>query len=254
VEVALSKKGLAGYTSNSQRARIATETWGHANLYCPNCEADALNYLRANTPAADFDCSCGARFQLKARGRPFGTTISDAAYDKMREAILGDRAPNLYAMHYDRDRWTVRNLILIPSFALSLTAIIKRPPLSPSADRHGWVGCNIALTNIPPDARIAVIVEGNPSSSISVRAQYARMRPLAKLDVKERGWTLDILNAVRSLNKKEFTLTEVYNFESALSRLHPGNHHVSQKIRQQLQELRDLNILEFLGRGKYRLR
>jgi hypothetical protein len=30
--------------------------------------------------------------------------------------------------------------------------------------------------------------------------------------------------------------------------------HVRDKIRQQLQVLRDLNLLEFTGRGKYRLR
>ena len=34
--------------------------------------------------------------------------------------------------------------------------------------------------------------------------------------------------------------------------LHPDNRHVRDKIRQQLQVLRDLGLVEFLGRGRYR--
>jgi hypothetical protein len=45
----------------------------------------------------------------------------------------------------------------------------------------------------------------------------------------------------------------VYAFEGALSNLYPNNRHVQQKIRQQLQVLRDRGYLEFLSRGRYRL-
>jgi type II restriction enzyme len=38
-----------------------------------------------------------------------------------------------------------------------------------------------------------------------------------------------------------------------LAELHPDNHNVQPKIRQQLQELRDLDLLEFLRGGEYRL-
>jgi len=50
----------------------------------------------------------------------------------------------------------------------------------------------------------------------------------------------------------EFSLSEVYAFESVLSQMHPQNHNVKAKIRQQLQFLRDKNIIEFLGNGMYR--
>ncbi len=39
----------------------------------------------------------------------------------------------------------------------------------------------------------------------------------------------------------------------ALAKLHPHSAHIHDKIRQQLQVLRDLNRLEFLARGRYRL-
>ncbi|MGA8145369.1 MAG: hypothetical protein WB987_15895 [Candidatus Acidiferrales bacterium] len=72
--------------------------------------------------------------------------------------------------------------------------------------------------------------------------------------VEQRGWTLDVLAVVRSLNKPEFDLADVYKADSKLAKLHPANRHVRDKIRQQLQILRDLGILEFLGGGEYRLR
>jgi type II restriction enzyme len=58
---------------------------------------------------------------------------------------------------------------------------------------------------------------------------------------------------VRELDKKEFTLQEMYDFVPRLEGLHPGNKHVPDKIRQQLQVLRDNGILEFGSPGKYRL-
>jgi type II restriction enzyme len=214
-----------------------------------------LNSSPPNTPAIDFDCpNCKALFQLKAQSRPYSRRINDAAYSSMVRTIMEDRTPNLYALHYDAVGWKVSNVILIPRFAFPLSAIEKRKPLSPAADRAGWVGCNILLQAIPEDARIKIISDGKPVAPAVVRAQYARVRPLAKIKAEQRGWTLDVLNAVRSLRKSEFDLADVYKSEGKLAKLHPANRHVRDKIRQQLQVLRDIGILEFRGGGEYRLR
>ncbi len=69
----------------------------------------------------------------------------------------------------------------------------------------------------------------------------------------QSDWTSDVLAIVRSLNKAEFFLSDVYDGEDKLAKLHPNNHHVRAKIRQQLQVLRDRDLLEFLGDGHYRL-
>jgi type II restriction enzyme len=63
--------------------------------------------------------------------------------------------------------------------------------------------------------------------------------------------TLHCNNCCRSL--EFFTLAGVYAHPAALAKLHPNNRHVRDKIRQQLQVLRDLGLLEFLGDGNYRL-
>jgi type II restriction enzyme len=123
----------------------------------------------------------------------------DAAYSTKVHAIMENRTPNLFAMHYGISGWLVENVILIPRFAFPLSAVEKRKPLAATARRAGWIDCNILLHSIPPDARIKIISDGKPVAPAAVRAQYARIRPLAKLDAKQRGWTLDVLNVVRFL-------------------------------------------------------
>lgn len=51
---------------------------------------------------------------------------------------------------------------------------------------------------------------------------------------------------------RDFTLEQMYKFEDVLSNKHPDNNHIKDKIRQQLQILRDKGILEFRGRGHYK--
>lgn len=96
--------------------------------------------------------------------------------------------------------------------------------------------------------------ENWPAPPAEVRRAFKRLKPLASLKLEKRGWTLDVLNAVRLLKKPEFDLAEIYAFEQLLLKLHPNNSHIRDKIRQQLQVLRDLGLLEFLGSGSYRLR
>jgi type II restriction enzyme len=202
----------------------------------------------------DYTCpKCDSPFQLKSQSRPFGARIVDAAYSQMKRAILTDCTPNLYVLHYDLTAWAVRTVILIPHFAFALSAVERRPPLAPTARRAGWIGCNILLNKIPQDARIPIVADGTARSAAEVRRAYHRLRPLAKLKAETRGWTLDVLNVVRSLNKPQFSLSDVYARSDELSKLYPDNHNVQPKIRQQLQILRDLGLLEFLGSGSYRL-
>jgi type II restriction enzyme len=243
------------YSSASQRSRVITEGWGRDNLYCPNCDASTLSSSPSNTPAVDYIClDCKSPFQLKAQARAFSNRIADAAYSAMVRAIREDRTPNIFALHYDSLSWKVVNLFLIPHFAFPLSAVEKRPALGPNARRAGWVGCNILLGAIPVDARIQIVVAGKSVPERVVRKQYASIRPLEALRPEQRGWTLDVLNALRGLGKRDFFLSDVYRAENQLAQLYPANRHVHEKIRQQLQVLRDLGLLDFLGRGQYRVR
>jgi len=238
------------YHSASQRARVVTEAWGEDNLYCPNCSSPKLTRLSHNTKASDYSCpNCKFRYQLKGQQARFGNHINDGAYGAMMNAIRQDETPNFYFMHYDLETWSIKNLLLIPSFAFPTSAIIKRKPLAITARRAGWIGCNIALHRIPADARISIVTDSHVASAKSVRAQFRHVKPLAQIKAKERGWTLDVLNAVRRLGKKEFTTSDAYAFAREMEKLHPDNRHVKDKIRQQLQVLRDTGFLSHPDRG-----
>ena len=255
MRLGLSRAGLERYKNNSQRARVATEAWGAENLYCLNCSSDELSCSPPNTAAIDYVCpNCEASFQLKAQSHSFSRKILDAAYATMLQKIREDQTPNLVALHYNVESWSVQNVFLVPEFAFSISAIEKRKPLAPTARRAGWVGCNILLTEIPSDARIPIVLNGEASNPKSARKQYAKVRPLANLRPEMRGWTLDVLNLIRSLHKQAFTLADAYALEPHLASLHPDNRHVRPKIRQQLQILRDLGLLHFLSPGHYAFR
>jgi type II restriction enzyme len=284
-------KLAAAYTSGAQRARVVTEAWGEANLYCPNCSAPKLSRLEHNTQVSDFSCpNCKFWFQLKGQKTRLGDSITDGAYTVMMQAIQNDETPNFYFMHYELATWHVKNLLLVPSFAFPPSAIIKRKPLSVTARRAGWVGCNIALHRIPLEVRIAVVTDNQAAPASEVREQFKRVKPLKDISVKQRGWTLDVLNIVRRLTEEkrqragalqdasrdsritgqrgsvldcggppplssasEFTNEEVYAFASELEKLYPDNRHIRDKIRQQLQVLRDAKLLIHVGSGVWRL-
>ncbi len=242
------------FKSGSQKAGNVTEAWGAENFYCPNCSSPKLDWLKPGTKASDYHCPhCGFWYQLKSKKSPIGKSIRDGAYAAMMEAIREDRAPSYFFLHYDLATWGVRNLLLVPAFAFPPSAIIKCPPLSSTARRAGWVSCNFDLTRVPADARIPVVTEKKIVPATEVREKFKRVKPLKDISINERGWTLDVLNRVRSLGKQEFTNTDAYTLAGQLEKLHPDNRHVRDKIRQQLQVLRDAKLLIHVGTGVWRL-
>lgn len=244
----------SSYKSGSQIARVLTEDWCVRELYCPACTSDRLSSSKVNTPAIDFACpECNQLFHLKSLRNWNPRKIVDAGYESMLRSIRADKIPNLLILQYSVD-WLVRNLLLVPKFFLSESAIEKRKPLGPLARRAAWVGCNILLAQIPVDGKIAMISNGLPVPERQVRDEFARTRSLDKIPPSLRGWTLDVLNIARRLGKARFTLTDLYQFETELQASHPRNHNIRPKIRQQLQVLRDLGLAQFIRRGEYSLR
>jgi type II restriction enzyme len=52
-----------------------------------------------------------------------------------------------------------------------------------------------------------------------------------------KGWRRDILNAIRTLNKIEFTNKDLYELLPHFKKNYPNNKFIEEKIRQQLQNL-----------------
>ena len=241
----------SGYKAGSQIARVVSEEWCTRELYCAACDSNRLLQSRANTPAVDFVCPvCEQSFQLKSLKTWSPRKIPDAAYDSMVRSIRADKTPNLLVLQYSAE-WLVRNLLLIPRAFLSESVLEKRAPLSSQARRAGWVGCNILLGRIPEDGKIAMVSNGSQVAKERVRDEFSRVRRLTEVPPALRGWTVDVLTAVRRLRKSRFSLRELYESESEIKALHPANQNVRPKIRQQLQVLRDLGLIEFTSPGNY---
>lgn len=241
-----------GYKSPSQLARRITEPWGATNLYCCACTSDRLSAEKTNARVSDFLCpECVERYQLKSHSKKLGAGILGSNYQKMLDAVLGNKTPNFFLLHYQLPEWMVRNLLLIPRFAISPSVIIKRKPLSASAARHDWTGYVLNVRLIPDSAKIPLIIEGAEVNRHEVREQYARIARLLALKPEQRGWTLDVLRCVESLPNATFSNDEVYAFEPDLAKLYPGNRHIKEKIRQQLQVLRDRGLLRQPARGSW---
>jgi type II restriction enzyme len=240
------------YTSSTQIARVVSEHWCSENPYCAACEADRLDQATANTKALDFRCSnCRETYQIKSQKSLNLRRIVDGAYSTMMTAVQTNVAPNLVILNYS-PKWTIQNLVLVPSLFFTESVLEKRVPLSPAARRAGWVGCNILLSNVPVDGKIAMVQSGMIIPPRSVRETYKRYQQFESLDWNVRGWTLDVLRVARKIGTFEFSLSQVYRYEEELAALHPQNRNIRAKIRQQLQVLRDLNIVEFIGSGRYR--
>jgi type II restriction enzyme len=241
-----------GYKSNSQIARVLTEDWVKSNVYCLNCGLDNLSGFANNQPVADFYCpKCQEQFELKSKSGGISKKIVDGAYQSMLERISSVDNPNFFVLNYDRKRLSIVNFLIIPKHFFTPRVIEKRKPLLLTAKRAGWVGCNILLSDIPESGRIFYIKERQTLDKEDVMQQWRKTVFLRQETPQSRGWLLDILGCIEKIPSREFELGDVYAFEKELKQLHPENNFVRDKIRQQLQLLRDKGVIEFISRGRY---
>ena len=241
------------YHSNSQKIRVLTENWVNNNMFCPYCGNDYISQFENNRPVADFYCpNCVEEYELKSKSGPISNKVNDGAYKTMIERIRSVNNPNFFFMQYSKNDLTVKNLTMIPKYFFSADIIEKRNPLKETARRAGWVGCNIILKKIPNEGHIYIVKDEvvQPVDNIISKVKKTEFIKEYKLDA--RGWILDVLNCINTINNRDFTLEQMYQFETQLQIKHPENHHIKDKIRQQLQMLREKGIIEFRGRGCYR--
>ena len=241
------------YSSNTQKIRVITEAWVNENMFCPYCGNQYISHFENNRPVADFFCpSCSEEYELKSKSASISNKVNDGAYNTMIERITSINNPNFFFMHYNKSNLQVENFVMVPKYFFSPAVIEKRKPLADTARRAGWIGCVILLNRIPNEGRIFIVQNEKevPIKQIIDKVHRAEFLRGSKLDA--RGWTLDVLNCVNMIEETTFTLEQMYRFEEMLAIKHPDNHHVKDKIRQQLQMLRDNGIIEFIGRGHYR--
>ena len=245
----------SSYTSSSQRMRVITEHWVGNSIFCPNCGSNLQNFGN-NKPVADFYCQrCAEEYESKSKHGNIGSVIVDGAYATMIARLVANNNPNFFFLTYDKSTFAIRNFLTIPKYFFVPDIIQIRKALSSSARRAGWIGCNIVMTSIPEFGKIFYVQNGIPKSRNEVLERWNKTQFVKNTsDIEAKGWLLDVLVCVEKINKREFSLDDVYAFESHLKAKHPLNNNIKAKIRQQLQFLRDKNLIEFVGRGRYRMK
>ena len=248
-----------GYKNKSQTARRITEEWAARNLFCLACSSERVEAEKTNTPVRDYWCpTCSASYQLKSKNGSFGGTVSNSAYAPKMAAIADGSAPHYAFLQYSSVSWQVTDLFVLPGHLLNPAVIQQRNPLKPTARRPGWVGSNILLGRLPDDVRVQIVVAGAVRAPLEVRRDWARYSFLQADQRSRGGWGADVLLCVRTLQKEtisdRFTLQQFYQrFANELTARYPENRHVEAKIRQQLQVLRDGDVLAFLEPGNYKV-
>jgi len=243
------------YSSPTQQIRVMTEGWVNRSAFCPNC-GSGLSRFENNAPVADFYCGhCSEEYELKSKSGAMGKKIVDGAYSTMIQRLQADNNPNFFFLTYDKSTLEVRNFLTIPKYFFVPAIVVERKPLGPNARRKGWIGCLIDISNIPELGKIFFVQNGVPKSKDEVLEKWSKTDFVkAAQSVESKGWLLDVLMCVEKIKREEFSLDDVYAFEGYLKAKHPSNNNVKAKIRQQLQFLRDKGVLDFVGRGQYRMR
>ncbi|NNN04741.1 MAG: restriction endonuclease [Elusimicrobia bacterium] len=255
MNIALNLSLADNYKSPAQQARVVTESWAQDNLYCAACDSIRVERTPNNTEGSDFYCgSCRSSYQLKASKSDFGARVVDGAYEAMLRSLRAKSSPHLLLLRYDVNSSCVRRLILIPRHFISSSSIERRKPLASHARRAGWIGCYINLERVPDDGKITLIDSGKVATRRLVRERFGKTSDLSRLSFSARGWALDVLTMIRGMRKMRFSLADVYSYEQVFKEKYPGNRHIRPKIRQQLQVLRDMGLVDFLGTGQYHLR
>ena len=241
------------YKSLSQKIRVMTESWVSSNIFCPVCGNDSLQKQPNNSPVSDFRCPfCHNEYELKS-SKTIGKRIADGSYETFIQRITSNTNPDFLFLQYDPSEMKVGNLWFVPKFFFTPSIIEKRPPLKSTSKRAGWVGCNIMLGEIPNQGRISIVQDSSPVNKTAVLNQVLKAKSLFNKDIDSRTWMFDVLKCINNIGKIEFSLSNVYEYENLLKEKYPENHNIRAKIRQQLQKLRDRNVIAFLGNGHYRL-
>ena len=233
-----------------------TESWTHKHLYCPNCGADPLSRTANNRPVSDFTCpGCEEVYELKSKQGTFGRKLTDGAYGTMMKRLAEKDSPSLFLLSYGGKPPGVARFTVVPKHFLIPSLIEKRRPLGPNARRAGWTGCNILLEDIPQIGRIVLYDAGSFRPRTEVREMWQQTTFLRNEgQIEAQSWLIHVMRGIDSLGLRTFSLADLYQQEEWFQSLYPQNAHIRPKIRQQLQRLRDIGYLTFVGRGIYQLR
>ncbi len=192
MELTLDKNLAIKYTSQSQIARVLTESWVEQEIFCPNC-GDRIKSYANNKPVADFYCKkCSEDFELKSKKGKLGKKIPAGAYSKMIERLNSRQKPHFFFMGY-LAALLVNDFFVVPKYFFIPEIIEKRKMLAENARRAGWIGSNILFSKIPASGKIFYVENGKETSKKEVLRKWQKtafLKKVKKPELRVGFWTL----------------------------------------------------------------
>lgn len=113
--------------------------------------------------------------------------------------------------------------------------------------------CDLNLSFIPTDGKIALVTNGIVHAASDTRRQFQESARFGDVKLADRGWAASVLAIVRKICKPLVTNADLFAYIEELHAAYPGNNHIREKIRQQMQLLMRLGYVERISRGEYQV-
>jgi type II restriction enzyme len=145
------------WKSESRIVGEACEYYIKNNIKCVRCDDNNFEKCKPNEQSKDLICiSCNQKYQIKAKcatqkqvnniknknsfntiGGEYSTTLKN----------INDQIDYLIIL-YEKQSYKIINIFYIKNENINSNCIMPRKPLSITAKRAGWQGCNILFDNI----------------------------------------------------------------------------------------------------------
>jgi len=136
------------FSSRSQVARVAVESWAARNVSCRRCGS---SFVLAPPNAKLLDAVCRSNHhevQVKGVAGLATDRLTAAAFGPIAERLAIGRLPDYLIVSYDRLREIVILAEFIDGSTIGEPRIVARNALATTARRAGWIGSTIDLSGL----------------------------------------------------------------------------------------------------------
>ena len=145
------------WNSESRIVGEACEDYVKNKVKCNRCNNNNFEKYKTNEQSKDLICiSCNQKYQIKAKCVTH-KQVDNIKYTKQFKTIGGEYSTTLRNINdkidylivlYEKQSYKIINILYITNENINSKCIIPRKPLSLTAKRAGWQGCNILFDNI----------------------------------------------------------------------------------------------------------
>ena len=145
------------WKSESRIIGEACENYVKNKIKCIRCKNNNFEKYKTNEKSKDLICiSCNQKYEIKAK-RATHNQVNNIKNTKQFKTIGGDYLTTLNNINekidyliilYEKRSYKILSVLYITNENINLNCIIPRNPLSLTAKRAGWQGCNLIFDNI----------------------------------------------------------------------------------------------------------